>query len=230
MNDRLRARREATPSPSGSGAPMSRVELAAAVNEYVRVRTGRAGLLMGKEVGRYERGEVGWPSRLYREALRSVLKVRSDQDLGFFPRSRGPSVLSADVVARAVVRRDGSILTVRRRGQEWWSLPGGHVGSGESVEGVLLRELASQIGVPARIVGFAGVVECRDPEGETARRVISLAFETEVASLAEVGPSGDLELGWLRVVELAHHDLRPVALRKALVDGVGGPFWHARNH
>lgn len=82
-NDLFRRRREAVRSPSGSGAPMSRAELAEAVNKQM-ASTGTSGWLDADAIGRYERGEVRWPRKARREALRAVLGVASDGDLGFY--------------------------------------------------------------------------------------------------------------------------------------------------
>jgi tetratricopeptide (TPR) repeat protein len=69
---------------------MSRNELASAVNKYLlRLTKGKHhGLLDGRSIGRYERGEVRWPSPSYRDAFRAVLGVSSDFDLGFTPPAR----------------------------------------------------------------------------------------------------------------------------------------------
>ena len=87
-NHQLRAARQALPSPSGSGRPMSRHELADACNsELARMfeaqdRRRWAGITE-KTIGALERGEVRWPNSDYREALCLVLK--SDiQSLGLY--------------------------------------------------------------------------------------------------------------------------------------------------
>ncbi len=87
-NEALRAAREAQPSPTVAGDVMSRAELADAVNGWLNVNTGRPGIVDAHMIGRYERGAVGWPNREYRAALRHVLGVTSDADLGFRPPRR----------------------------------------------------------------------------------------------------------------------------------------------
>jgi len=78
-NHQLRAARQALPSPSGSGRPMSRQELADACNlELARMyeaqgRRRWAGITE-KTIGALERGEVRWPNSDYRSALCAVLK------------------------------------------------------------------------------------------------------------------------------------------------------------
>lgn len=140
-NERLRRARLTAPSPSGSGLPMRRQEVADACNEIMyrlQVERGvhrrRAGLT-ARSVGALERGEIRWPGAEYREAFRRLFD-RSDADLGFFvvigasqteyaqpePASElvNTSVLAADVshvsgpdVARPAV--DGETETMNRR-------------------------------------------------------------------------------------------------------------------
>lgn len=78
---------EAMPSPAGAPRSMSRAELAEAVNAEL-ARRGLRGLLTEKDIGRYVRGETRWPQKRYRDALRAVLGVDSDYDLGFYPYRR----------------------------------------------------------------------------------------------------------------------------------------------
>lgn len=50
---------------------------------------------------------------------------------------------TTEIIARAVIRRDGHLLLVRQLTKAWSFLPGGHVEIGERVEGALVRELSS---------------------------------------------------------------------------------------
>jgi hypothetical protein len=83
-NDLLRQARLRMSSPSGSGRPMSRQELADAVNAYLWKQYEHAANLDANYVGKLERGDHRWPQDLYREAFRVVLGVATDRVLGFF--------------------------------------------------------------------------------------------------------------------------------------------------
>ena len=85
-NVRLRAARLRMKSPSGSGLAMSRRELADLVNAHLAAREVDWLCMDAGHIGKYERGEHIWPQREYREALRAVLGVGSDADLGFHTR------------------------------------------------------------------------------------------------------------------------------------------------
>lgn len=88
-NDTLRAARLSRPSPALDGEPMSRGELADAVNTHLWQTTHTRYALDAHTIARYERGAVRWPSAAYRSALRTVLGVSFDAQLGFRPTRRG---------------------------------------------------------------------------------------------------------------------------------------------
>ncbi|MBX7267565.1 hypothetical protein KIF24_17015 [Micromonospora sp. Llam7] len=69
-------------SPSATGQPMSRQELADSVNTLV-AGSGGGARMDAAYIAKLERGEHRWPNQRYREALRAVLHAASDADLGF---------------------------------------------------------------------------------------------------------------------------------------------------
>lgn len=91
---------------------MTRAELAHAVNEYVWSTTGKTCHLDADTLARYERGQIRWPSEMYRNGLRMVLGAADDAELGFQPTRRGRVVTDgripeemgdvAERVARAI--------------------------------------------------------------------------------------------------------------------------------
>jgi hypothetical protein len=83
-NHLLRRARLTQRSPSGSGLAMSRPELAEAVNAHVYATSGRIVSFDANHVGKLERGEIHWPSALYRAALCAVLGAARSADLGFY--------------------------------------------------------------------------------------------------------------------------------------------------
>jgi hypothetical protein len=83
-NNRLRDARQRTPSPTGSGLPMSRQELADAINAYLAHHHGQETNLDATYIGKLERGEHRWPNKIYREAFRAVLNAPDNETLGFW--------------------------------------------------------------------------------------------------------------------------------------------------
>ena len=87
-NDLLRTARDA--------AGLTQGQLAELANAQVEAATGRYGAMDADYVGKLERGVHRWPNRAYRQALRAVLRLTHDADLGFFStRSRMATVVSS---------------------------------------------------------------------------------------------------------------------------------------
>jgi tetratricopeptide (TPR) repeat protein len=61
---------------------MTRQELADAINDHVFRATNNRGAVDERHIGKWERGETTWPRKHYRAALRAVLNVATDAELG----------------------------------------------------------------------------------------------------------------------------------------------------
>ncbi|GAA4720359.1 MULTISPECIES: hypothetical protein [Promicromonospora] len=156
-NGHLRRRREATLSPSGSGLPMTRAELAASVNQYVWKTTGKHCHLDVDTLARYERGQIRWPRAMYRDGLRAVLGVETNAELGFFPTRRGKTAVPGGPVqaARQTVASAELAEPVDRR-QFLQTLTAASLSV--SLDG-FAREL--EVLAPARVVSEADIARLR---------------------------------------------------------------------
>lgn len=85
-NELLIAARERLPSRRLPGEPMPRPELVILVNEalYPDPTRRRRSAFNANYLGKLERGIIHWPKPEYRAALREVLGVSTDAELGFF--------------------------------------------------------------------------------------------------------------------------------------------------
>lgn len=117
-NDALRAARERTPSRLTPGEAMTRAELADAVNAWLWENTGRRFELDDHLIGKWERGIVRYPIRQYRVALRAVLGVDTDVELGFRPPTRRVSAPAGTLPVLAQWAR-GTIITDATTAAEW---------------------------------------------------------------------------------------------------------------
>lgn len=81
-NTRLRDARTRLTSPHDPGKPMSRQELADAINAWLFERLGVVRNLDAQHIRRYETGQHRRPCREYRQALCAVLGA-DEQALGF---------------------------------------------------------------------------------------------------------------------------------------------------
>jgi hypothetical protein len=102
-NSLLMQARRRRPSPSGSGRPMSRQELADAVNLYLWQHHQIVHQWDETDIGRLERGENRWPSKRRREAFRAVLHVAADHEIGFYIRRSSIATSGATAVDRLVL-------------------------------------------------------------------------------------------------------------------------------
>ncbi len=85
------------------------------------------------------------------------------------------------LAASVAVFRDGKVLLATRTkppADRLWSLPGGKVEAGETLEEAALRELAEEVGVSARILGFNRHVEIfgRDAQGAVTHHFVVASF------------------------------------------------------
>jgi 8-oxo-dGTP diphosphatase len=85
------------------------------------------------------------------------------------------------LAASVAVFRDGKVLLAARTkppSPALFSLPGGLVEVGETLEQAALRELMEEVGVTAEILGFAGHVEVieRDPDDRVRSHFVVNAF------------------------------------------------------
>ncbi|MBB5158717.1 hypothetical protein [Saccharopolyspora phatthalungensis] len=88
-NDALRAARESIESLASPGHPLTRQELAEALNAQVYRSTEKITAIDANHIGKWERGVITWPAAHYRAALRAVLDIATDADLGLENRVAG---------------------------------------------------------------------------------------------------------------------------------------------
>lgn len=110
-NELLTAARTRIESPGSPGQPMTRHELALAANDHVLRATGKAGAVDARHVGRWERGVNRWPAERYRAALRAVLNVATDAELGFHrPRGSDTDSVNRKTFLKAALGAGAGVL------------------------------------------------------------------------------------------------------------------------
>lgn len=86
-----------------------------------------------------------------------------------------PPPIRPQLAASAAIFRDGRLLLVRRAnepGRGLYSLPGGRVELGESLEQAVHREVDEETGLRIAIVGFAAIREVLPPAGGAGHFVV----------------------------------------------------------
>ena len=118
------------------------------------------------------------------------------------------------LAASAAVFRDGEVLLASRAVPPYdqvFSLPGGLVEPGETLQEAARRELMEETGVDAEIGPFAGHVEIieRDDDGRVKRHFVVAAFAARwIAGLGEVSEEA-IAIRWLRPQDATSLKLTP---------------------
>ena len=127
---------------------------------------------------------------------------------------------AAQVAVAAVCVRDGRLLLVRRGrppGHDRWSLPGGRLDPGETLEQAVTRELQEETGLVGRVQGLCGVAE---RTGDDYHYVI-LDYWVEIGAGAPAEADSDAaEVHWAAREELGTLDLVDQLLPWLEVHGV----------
>jgi ADP-ribose pyrophosphatase YjhB (NUDIX family) len=109
--------------------------------------------------------------------------------------------------------RGGALLLVRRgRGgyRGLWSLPGGHVRSGESLPDAAARELREETAIVASIGRRIDTVEIApSPENGISDRYLLAVFEAEFVSGSVSAGDDAAEAGWFRAEDFGGLPLTP---------------------
>jgi ADP-ribose pyrophosphatase YjhB (NUDIX family) len=135
-----------------------------------------------------------------------------------------------DLIARAIVVRDGAILVNRSRnektGQEYFALPGGHIDEGEDCVSALEREFTEELDATIAVYDLVFVSEsiyAGRRKSETQRHELVLYFHADLASdLKENGkeiisPEKDKNFQWLQLEAVPTSNLLPLSLKEYLL-------------
>jgi 8-oxo-dGTP diphosphatase len=92
-------------------------------------------------------------------------------------------------------------------------------------------KLGEELGAPATVTGFVGVVEHAYTEDDTDHHELNFLFEVDLDSAEPASQEDHLEFSWLTLDALADTDLRPGPLKTALQSWSDNPvpFWQPLN-
>jgi 8-oxo-dGTP diphosphatase len=123
------------------------------------------------------------------------------------------------IAAFAIIEHAGRVLLARRRDIGWWSLPGGGVEAGETVDEGLLREVREEVCVEVEIVRLAGVYS--KPQKDEV--VLTFLCHLVPGQDALLSTSDEVsEVGWFAPAELPDH-LLPKHRQRVVDAMTGGP-------
>jgi len=113
-----------------------------------------------------------------------------------------------------VVIREGAVLLVRRAAEPLagqWSLPGGAVEVGETLEEAVVRELGEETGLRVRVVALVEAFEkiTRDAEGRPRYHYVLLDYLCAATGGALRAGSDAAEVAWVRPDEFGSFGVSP---------------------
>jgi ADP-ribose pyrophosphatase YjhB (NUDIX family) len=117
-----------------------------------------------------------------------------------------------------VIIAGGRTLLIRRGGpplEGQWSIPGGMLELGETIEEGVRRELAEETGIEVRVLDLIEVFERVIPgeEGRTRYHFVILDYLCEMVSGEARAASDVIDVAWAREEELEKFELTVIATR-----------------
>ncbi|OWY27593.1 NUDIX hydrolase [Herbaspirillum robiniae] len=125
------------------------------------------------------------------------------------------------IAAALLLRADGAMLVVRKRGSVHFMQAGGKIDAGEGAQQALLRELKEELGIAPDAasltdLGLHSAVAANEPDSMVHCRLFRAEWDGEVEAAAEIE-----EARWLLPQEAGAVTLAPLT-REAVL-----PLWQA---
>jgi 8-oxo-dGTP diphosphatase len=126
-----------------------------------------------------------------------------------------------EIITRAVILDKGKILLCKKKGNDYYFLPGGHVEFGETAEQALARELKEELDIETDKIEYIGTVENIFSEKGENHHEINLLFSVEPKNHSSVSNENHIDFFWTDIAKLAGESVEPVALKKAILQKEG---------
>lgn len=124
---------------------------------------------------------------------------------------------------RAVIIENGKLLTIKRTKSDlvYWVIPGGGVEEGETRENALMRECREELGISVKIRDLILEIDSKKPETLGQKEYFYLVDIIDGVLGSGQGPefknnsgySGQYDIEWVEITDLANIDLKPVIIK-----------------
>jgi len=122
-----------------------------------------------------------------------------------------------EVLVRGIIKDEkGRILVCKKKGRNYYFLPGGHVEYGESTKNALVRELKEELGIDIKEVSFLGGTEHMFKEDGQEHHELNLFFSVKPEKLKVESRENHLEFFLFTKEEFEKETVFPGIFKKNL--------------
>jgi ADP-ribose pyrophosphatase YjhB (NUDIX family) len=122
-----------------------------------------------------------------------------------------------EIITRAVILDRSKILLCKKKGNDYYFLPGGHVEFGETAEQALTRELKEELDIETNKIEYIGTIENMFSEDGKKYHELALIFFVQPKSLLSISKEDHIDFSWINMNKLAGEHVKPVALKNAVL-------------
>ena len=132
-----------------------------------------------------------------------------------------------EVLVRGIIQSGGKILVCKKKGNNYYFFPGGHVEFGENLKKALERELKEELGLKVKKSSFIGGLEQLFKEDNKKHHEINFIFNILINKINIKSKENHLEFFLFSQKELQKNNVLPIILKKAVLEWLKNkkPFW-----
>lgn len=122
-----------------------------------------------------------------------------------------------ELLVRAIIKTKGKILVCKRKGKDYYFLPGGHIEYGESARYALKRELQEELGIEVLELNFIGALEHTFTEDRKHHHEINIAFDVKTDKIETESKESHLQFFLLTPKQFRQETILPASIKKSLL-------------
>ncbi|OGZ44833.1 MAG: hypothetical protein A3J54_00665 [Candidatus Ryanbacteria bacterium RIFCSPHIGHO2_02_FULL_45_13b] len=122
-----------------------------------------------------------------------------------------------EVIARAVIIHEETILLCKPKDGDYYYFPGGHVEFDEDSATALKRELKEEVDADVAHARFIGVWENQFMQGNMQKHEVNILFEARLASPNIKNMEDHIESMWVPLTEFKEAWILPASLKEKVI-------------